>query len=173
MSDSPLLPFAFKFGLGVVFLMVIHSLLLFIFDVQDVTWLQYISYVIVIAGLIGAIKAYRDDQHGGSISYGQAVGAGTMISLVFSVFFGIYTYIFVKFIDPAVVDKIMERTEEAMIQQGQSDEAIETALRWTKAMTTPFMMAMWSIITYFVVGFIVSLIASAFLKKKKQTGYST
>jgi len=96
-----------------------------------------------------------------------------MISLVFSVFFGIYTYIFVKFIDPAVVDKIMERTEEAMIQQGQSDEAIETALRWTKAMTTPFMMAMWSIITYFVVGFIVSLIASAFLKKKKQTGYST
>jgi len=68
MSDSPLLPFAFKFGLGVVFLMVIHSLLLFIFDVQDVTWLQYISYVIVIAGLIGAIKAYRDDQHGGSIS---------------------------------------------------------------------------------------------------------
>ncbi len=96
-----------------------------------------------------------------------------MVTLVFSVLFGLYTYIFVKFIDPAVVDKIMERTEEAMIKQGQSDEAIETALKWTKAMTTPFMMALWSIITYFVVGFIVSLIASAFLKKEKQAGYYT
>lgn len=173
MNSSSLLPFAFKFGVGIVFLMIIHSLLLFILDVQDVTSLQYISYLIVIAGLIWAIKAYRDDQLDGHVGYGQAVGAATTVTVVFSLLYGIYTYIFVKFIDPGIVDKIMERTEEAMIKQGQSDEAIERALKWTKAMTTPFMMALWSVITYFFAGLVTSLIASAFLKKEKQAGYYT
>ncbi len=170
---SSLLPFAIKFGVGIVFLMIIHSLLMLILGLQEVTFLQYLSFIIVVAGIVWTIKAYRDDALNGYASYGQAASSGLLVSLVISVFFGFYTFIFVKFIDSSYVDKVMERTEKAMIQQGQSDEAIETALQMTQQMTTPPMMGVWSFLTYFVFGAIVTLIASLFLQKEQMSGYHT
>lgn len=168
---NSLLPFAFKFSVGITFLLMIHSLLLLILGLQEVASLQYVSYLMFIAGLVWAIKAYRDDCLGGYASFGEAFLGGFTVTLLTAFLYGIFTFIFVKYIDPDLVAKILERTEEAMIKQGQSDEAIETALKWTKSITSPPFMALWSLLMYLIIGSIVSLLASVFLQKEKRSGY--
>lgn len=129
-------------------------------------YLSYLSYVIIIAGLFLGIKSYRDKALGGSISFGRALGFGTLMSLFSGIILAIYIILFIYVIDPDVLDGIFIMAEERMIEQGMPDSAIEKGMEITRAVTVPMMIA-GTVVGNTFVGVIISLILGAILKKEE------
>ena len=153
-------------GLILGLALIIYSVLLYIFDLNLNKYLGYVSYIIIIAGVILGTKSYRDNNLNGFITYGQALGFGTMLVVVAAVLSAIYTYLFVAIIDPDIIDKILAISEEEMLKKGMSDDQVEMAQSFSKKLMSPVVMSITGFIGTSIVGFILSLITSAFLKKE-------
>jgi len=123
-----------------------------------------------IAILWFGIKAVREERPHGAISYGQAVGAGTLISLISSVFSAVYTYIHLKFINTSFVDYQMEVIRGKWAEAGMGDAQIEQMETVTRAMMSPGMSAGMAIVMGLIFGVILSLVVAAFLKKPLPAG---
>ncbi len=159
---------ALNWGVILGVALIIYSLLMWFLDLSLEKWVSWVSYLIIIGALIVATKSYRDNTLGGVISYGQALGYGTLVVMFGSIVTAIYTYLFMKFIDPEFIDKILLMTEEQLIEKGIPDEQIEMGIEMQKKFMTPTIMSLGSIPTYTFIGFIISLITSIFLKKKSE-----
>jgi hypothetical protein len=126
---------------------------------------QWVSYAIMIAGVVVAQLAYRKSL-GGTMNYGQALGVGVLTVLFASVLSSIYTYLLYTVIDPSLQEQLRLFTEEQIVKQGnvpeaQMDMAIEMASRFQK----PWIMALLGILGGTFAGLIISLITSIFTKK--------
>jgi len=146
--------------------LIIYSMLMWFLDLSLEKWVSWVSYIIMIGGIILGTKNYRDNSLNGSITYGQAVGFGVMMLLFASVVSAIYSYIFLSFIDPEFINKILQMTEDQLIEKGMPDNQIEMAIEMQRKFMKPVIMALMSIPSYTIVGLIISLITSIFLKKK-------
>ncbi|MEA3443559.1 MAG: DUF4199 domain-containing protein, partial [Bacteroidota bacterium] len=120
----------------------------------------------IIAGIIYGTKNYRDNFQNGIITYARALGTGTLIVLFAGVFQGLYTYVFVTFVDTEYFDKIVEQTIIASQERGLSDDQIEATLKMSNMMRTPIILSISTILGSAFMGFIFSLITSIFLKKE-------
>jgi len=81
-AKTSLVNHAFRYGLYTAAAFVLFSLLLYSVDVSRTGWVNYLSFVILIAGIIIATIAYRDKINGGFLSYGRCLSIGVLISLV-------------------------------------------------------------------------------------------
>jgi hypothetical protein len=165
-KKSSLLKSTMNYGVMLGLALVIYSLLLWMFDATFSQGLSYLSYVIIIGGIILATRAYRDQEQGGYISYGRALGVGTLTVLFASVITSLYTYLLFTVIDTGLVDRLMIIREEALYESGLSDDQIDMAMEMTKRFANPVFMAISGFIGTVFMGFIFSLITSIFLKKE-------
>ncbi len=155
---------SFTYGLLTAIGMILITLLTYMFNLTEITWLSYLTYLILIAGIIlGTIK-FRDDDSGGFISFGRALGFGTLISFFAALISGIFLYVFYTFIAPDAFEQIRIIAEQNMIEANPdiTDQQLDLALR----MTTPLMVLISSLFGITFIGFVFSLATSAFLKKK-------
>ncbi len=160
----------FKVGLtnGIILglALIIYSVLLYVLDLNLNKYLGNVSFLIMIAIIVYGTISYRKNTLNGIMSYGQALGLATII-IVFGVFLSsIYEYIFITIIDPGHLDKVLAAAEEQLLQQGLSDDQIEMALSIQKKMMKPVIVSIMAFIGTVIIGFIISLITSAFLKKE-------
>ena len=149
--------------------LVIFSLLLWMFDAIDNSWLGSISYLIMIAGIVMATKTYRDQEQEGFISYGRALGVGTLTSVFAGIISAFFTYLLYTVIDPGLIEKMYATMEQAYYEAGMSDSQMEMAMNMAKKFTNPVMMAVFGLLGSAFLGFIFSLITSIFLKKEQDT----
>jgi hypothetical protein len=150
--------------LGIV--LIIYSVLLYILDLYLNKSLGYVSNLFLIIGLWWFTKSYRDNTLGGTISYGQALGYATVIVIVTALISSIYSYVFLSYIDPSMLDKIAAMSEEEMLKQGMSDEQIEMAQTMGKKFMNPALMNIMAFIGTVIFGFLIALITSAIVKKE-------
>jgi len=150
--------------LGIV--LIIYSILMYFLDLSLEKWVSWVSYILLIAGIVYFTIQYRDHVLGGTISYAQALGFGVIISLFASVLSAIYSYVFFTFIDPDFIGKIIEMQQTEMLNQGLTEDQVEQSMEMIKGFMTPGVMVAISIPTLTFVGFIFSLITSIFLKKE-------
>lgn len=127
---------------------------------------QILTYLAQLIIIIIGIKSYRDNDLGGYIGYGKAVGTGLLISIFGGILAGAFSVIFFSFIAPDMVDRILAAAQQNMIDKGMSEEQIEMGLEWTKKFMTPGWLFIFSIISAAFFGLILSLIASIFLKNE-------
>lgn len=148
---------------------ILMALVMYITELPMDSPVGYVSYVILLAGIIYGTLEYRNKSLGGYISYGQAFLAGFLVIVFASVLSSIYTYVFFTFFDPEahakIVETAMEKSREKMIDNGMADDQIETALNISKSFMSPISMALMSLLMNSLVGGLVSLITAAFLKK--------
>jgi hypothetical protein len=159
---------AMNWGLILGIALIIYSLLMFFLDLSLEKWVSWVSYLVIIGGIIVATKSYRDNVLGGTISYGQALGFGTLIVMFASIIGAIYFYVFVTVIDTEFIGKMLLMAEDQLMKQGLPDEQIEMAVEMQKKFMTPMIMSLVSIPSTTFMGFIISLITSIFLKKKSE-----
>jgi hypothetical protein len=164
-SNSVFKP-ALNYGLMLGLAIIIIAVLLFIFNLHLKSYTNYIYYVFIIAFLIWGVKSYRDNSLNGVISYGKALGFSTIIVLIASLIFGIYSYLLISIIDPDYIEKMLALAEEKLLKQGIPDDQIEMGLSLQKKMMFPFLMSFFSFLGMMFWGFIIALITSAFLKKE-------
>jgi len=162
---------AMTYGLILGIALVVYSLLLYIIgiDLYDPKgsgrYLSWVSYIIMLVAIIFSTKTYRDKIQGGTLTYSKALGLGTLIGLFSSILLALYTIIFLKFIDPNVMQYIMDVAQQNMEEQGLPEAQITKALEMSAKIMFPSMI-IGTIIGNTFFAFVFSLFTSIFLKKE-------
>ena len=146
--------------------MIIYGVILYVLDLNMSQSLGLINYAILLGGIILGTKNYRDNSLGGSISYANALGYGTLVSAFAALIAAVYTYLLMGVIDPEIIEKMFTLMEEKMMEQGLADSQIEMAIEMNRKWMTPAVMTIMVIPTYTFIGFLISLFTAIFLKKE-------
>ena len=132
---------------------------------QGISWL---SFVILLAGLIFAVRDRRDKELGGFITYGQAFSQGFLFTLLLSVFGVITGYIMLNFIAPDMIEETLKMSEQKLIEKGLTDDQVKMGMDMTRRFMTPVWMMIWIFVGNIIMGLILSLIVAAIFKKEDQ-----
>jgi len=157
---------AIRYGLITGIITVIYSLILYLTELNTNTWLSWISTAILIAGIVMAHKHFKT-ANGGFMSYGQGLSIGSILSVIVGALSGIFLYIYLKFIDSELIQRMQEKQYMEMERRGMTDEQIEQATQMSQKLTSPEMMVIWAIIGTLLMGFILSLIIAAITKNTR------
>lgn len=132
---------------------------------QSTSPLRYLAYIPLIAFLFLAQKEYKDDL-GGYITFGNAFSTGLRYAVFTGLLTGIFTYMYMAFLNPDMINKIVEVTETQMEAKGSSSADIEkatTMMRNYGSIFGAFGAAIW----FTILGIILALIGAAILKKER------
>jgi F0F1-type ATP synthase membrane subunit c/vacuolar-type H+-ATPase subunit K len=147
--------------------LLIYTLVLYMTNLTFSSVLGYVSYLIMIGGIVLGIKNFRDQEQQGFITYGRAIGIGMLTVLFASIIMAVFIYLLYTVIDPGLIEKAIEFSRNKMAAKNLTDDQIEAAINMTKKFMTPAFMVIGTIIGYGFFGLIFSLIISAFMKKEK------
>ena len=128
-------------------------------------YLNWLSLPITIAVLYLGIKAVREESADKSLSYGQGVGAGVLISLYSGLMSGAYNFIHFKYVAPEFFDFQMEMIRTKWAAAGMSSTQIEQAEAISSKFMGPVSTAIMTPLMTVFFGLILALIISAFLKR--------
>jgi hypothetical protein len=131
----------------------------------------YASMILALSTVFFGVKAYRDQERGGQIGFWKAVQVGLAITVVASIIYVIVWKIYSSIAFPDFMDKYVAHMEESMKKSGASAAEIlkqkEEMLGWKELMKNPLVEMGMVFMEIFPVGLLMSLIAGAFLRKKK------
>ncbi len=145
---------------------IVYSLVIYFMDLTFNKVQGYIFILIQIVVLYYLVKSYRDNFLHGFITFGQAVGAGVIILLYYSLITGVFTYILYAFIDPELVGKQLAFTEELLQKRNMPQEAIDAGMQVQKKIMVPAIIAPITIFTNMFWGVIISLVIAIFVRKE-------
>jgi len=163
-----------NYGLILGVLLILFSLLMHIFDVDRESYINSISYLILLGGIIWGSKIYRDNYSGGFITYGKSFSVGFLVGLFGSILASIFLYIFLMYIDPATFEEILEnalnKTGDDILESSPeiSDQNLEQALSMVEKFTTRFTITIGVFFMNVISSLILSLIVSIFIKKEQK-----
>jgi len=148
-------------------ILIVFSLVLYLVHQSANQALGYLSYVLLIAGIIIGSIAYRDKVLGGFISYKDAFVTGLLITIFAGILSSFFSFILIRYIDPSVVEQSIAKAEEKMISRGMAEDDIELAMEKTKEFIGSPLMVLVGLLSFAFIGTIISLITAAIVKKEK------
>ena len=127
-----------------------------------------VSFLLVFFG----IRSYRDNVAGGSITFGKAFLVGILITIVSCLcYVGTWEVIYFKFM-PDFVERFSKYAIDKVIASGASTDVINAKVEEMKNFAAmyrnPLINAAITFTEPFPVGFIMTLISAAILRKKRQ-----
>ena len=131
--------------------------------------IQFVQYFVLALGIFIGTKHYRDNELQGIIPYSTAFYSGFLISFFCSVIVSFTFFLYVKFVDSSILEKIIETAKEDIYKRDQdiSDEDAERAISLMARFMTPAFMAITVLVSNTIAGSLMSLLTAAFLKKEK------
>jgi uncharacterized membrane protein YhaH (DUF805 family) len=161
-----------KWGLITGAVYVILSMISNLMGIQDGEGFSMAGffYSIVVLVSTGATiylgtKEIRDTQLDGFLSFGQGFKSGMAIALIAAIISAVFTYIYIEFIDPGLIDKLIATTEAQWEEKNMPEEQMEMSRQWMGYMMNPLVMSLFATVSVIFWGLIKSLIAAAVLKK--------
>jgi len=156
------------YGLYLGIALILFSLIMYLLDIDRESPIMYISYLVMAGGLFWAMISFRDKINGGFVSYGKAFGTGFWTGLFAAIIGSIFTYIYVTMIDPGMIDEILFKAEEQILESSpnMSDEQLDQALSMTEKFTSPIMITIWGFVANVIFATILSLIIAIFVKRE-------
>ena len=125
-------------------------------DYQTAELLGYLTMILSLSFVFFGIKAFRDQENDGIISFGEALQLGSMIALVPSLAFCLYMILFFMWKGQEWSEYALRNLPEP--QRIQFEQNAELYMN-------PFFQGVIMFITVFVIGFIIALISSFILKR--------
>ncbi|MCB0806386.1 MAG: DUF4199 domain-containing protein [Bacteroidales bacterium] len=173
-TTTPVWKHSLIFGLYLGIALIIFSLLIYLLDMMTVSWVGYISYLLILAGVIFSSINYRDRHLNGFISYGQSLSAGFLTGLFAGILSAIFTYIFVTIMGEQYMQELLVAAEENIINSRPdiTDEELDLAMGFTKNMMRPGWMSLMGFLGTAFFSLVFALIASIFIKKEDQNNLS-
>ena len=158
---------AMKYGLYYSLASIIIDVAFFLLDLgAKMNWLNgTLKLVIGVAIIFIGMKARRDEELDGYMSYSRALGFGSIMVLFSALILSVYAYVHMTFVDPEGIDRVMKEVKEQMILKNNSEEEIEMSLSMMRKMKSPAFSVPMSFVGGFVWGFILSLIIAIFVRK--------
>jgi hypothetical protein len=160
---------SFTYSFAAIIISIALSMTLFYLSYYE-SALNYLSYVAFIAFLVIGLKAYRDKVKGGIMTYGQAMGYGTWVALVYSVFIAIWTYIFFQYIAHDEIQQLqavkMDESMQMMREKYHMSESdIERSMKMAKMFSSPGVITVFALVINMFLLTVVNLIVAAVMKK--------
>ncbi|MEK6783604.1 MAG: DUF4199 domain-containing protein [Bacteroidota bacterium] len=124
----------------------------------------YLGWAITAAMLFLAHKYYKE-QGDGFMTIGQGTGIGFWAGTVSSIISSIFTYVYIKFIDDSFLQAIKDKQIESMQERGMSDEQIEQAMQFAGAFSSPEAIFGFGIVFGIIAGVIIGLLVALITKK--------
>ncbi len=162
-KKSSLTSSAFTYGLITAVGMILLTLVMYVFNLMTVQWISYLAYAIILAGIIWGTLKFRDEESGGFISYGKALGFGTLLSLFAALISGIFVFVFYQYIAPDAMEQLKAVAAENVLEANPdiTDQQLDMILRFT----SPLLISISSFFSTTFLGFVFSLVTSAFIKR--------
>ncbi len=162
---------ALKWGLISAVISIVYSVIMVLigkYQDPSMNTVNFLFGLAVATGvLIYALREFRT-LNNGYLSFGQGLGVGTLTSAVSGVVAGLFTFIYLKFIDPSALEKSMDLARQKWEEQGMSDAQIEQAEKYAAMFTSPGAIFVFTVFGAILIGFILSLIVSAIMRREKQ-----
>lgn len=156
---------ALNYGLITGAVVIVYNLLLYITNLYMNQSLGLVSYLFLAGGMVWGTLEYRKKLDGGFIAYGQAFSSCFLIGLFAGILATIYMFFYAQYINPGIINEILEKTKAQMAEKNLTEDQIESALVWTRRFTTPLMMTISGLVAYSFISMVLGLIAAIFLKK--------
>jgi len=157
---------AMTYGLIIAVVIIILAVSGWIIGLEGKNWLQWINWVAYFGALYYCLKNWRDHHNGGYIRYGQSLSAGILFMFFASVIYAFYNVVYLTWIDPTAVDRMLDIMEEAYYKQGLNEEQVSAAMGFAAKLRGPGMQFFSVIIGTTFLGVILSLIVSIFIRKE-------
>lgn len=154
-------------GLILSLITITYSIALYLTDLWQNKPLSYISYVVIIGGIIWSCIQYAK-QMDGNVTFGNVFAHGFKVTATLIVITVVYSVLSIKVIFPEMMDKILEMTaKELEKNKNLTDAQAKNALDMTSKFMLPFMIG-GIIFMYGIVGAIASAIGAGIAKKNPQ-----
>jgi len=149
---------------------VIFALMLFSLDLHygQEPAVNYVNYLITIAGIVFGIYTFRKDNEG-FLSLGEALKIGLGISLISAVIAIIYTGLLMNVIEPTFMEKASEIAKNKMIDENpeMTQEQLNIALDMMKKFQGFGVISAFILIFSLFFGLLISLVSGLILKKAR------
>ncbi len=132
------------------------------------SWVISIAgFAILIASIVLGINGFKKENNN-LLSLSQALKVGIGIAMIGGLIGAAWMYILMNYIEPDMVNQIVNAAEEQMIEQNpnMTEAQIETAIEITRKFTSPGINTAISLIGNLFFGFIISIFAGLIMKKE-------
>ena len=151
-------------GLILGFITTTYGIALYLMDLWQNKSLGYVSYVVILGGIIWSCIYYAQ-QMNGNVTFGNVFAHGFKVTASLIVITVVFTFLEVKIIFPEMVDKIIDIAAKDMDKNKNLNESqIKSALDMTRKFMIPFMIG-GIILGYGIFGAISSAIGAGIAKK--------
>ncbi len=158
---------AIYYGLLLAVALIIVHLILYIADFHQSTGGFVVSMLVLAAGIVIASLEYRNKKLGGYISYGKAVKIGFLTVLFASFIVAAYTFVYHNTINPGEMQQAKIKATQKIYDMNMDDAQETEALKWADYMNTPVVYAVGAIFMYALIGIVMALITSIFIKNEE------
>ncbi|NQT76399.1 MAG: DUF4199 domain-containing protein [Bacteroidetes bacterium] len=159
---------ALIYGLLLAVALIIVHLILYIADFHQSTGGFVVSMLVLAAGIVLASLDYRNKKLGGYISYGKAVKIGFLTVLFASFIVAAYTFVYHNNINSAEIQQAKIEAAQKIYEMDMDQAKEEQYLKWADYMNTPVVYAVGAIFMYSLIGIVMALITSIFIKNEEQ-----
>ena len=157
---------ALKYGvLGSVVIMV-YSTILNVSGLAQNKVLSSLSFGLMLVAIVLAMKDFKE-KNSGFMTYGEGLGLGSLTSAVMGLLTSAFTMFYIQFIDNTLLAQGLDKVREDMESRGMDDAQIDQAMELSQKFMSPGVVFVMGVFGYVVMGFIVSLIIAAIMRKEK------
>ena len=154
-------------GIVISLILIVIALATYFLDLDASSGIQYVSYVIFIAGIIWSV-IYYGKQIDHNATFGNYFAHGFKVAALVTAIMIIYVVIFVNLF-PDMKEKAMEAARKNMEAKGKmTPEQITQALTFTKKFFMVFAIGA-TLLGYLIFGALASLIGAGVTKKNPHT----
>ncbi|NOR75952.1 MAG: DUF4199 family protein [Draconibacterium sp.] len=155
-------------GVYLAIIIILYSVILYVTGMGFNKIAGYASIAILVIGVVIIQISYKKQQDN-ILTYGQGVGVAVISMLSVGVISMVYTYLLYAVIDPDYYQQFLlfmeEQTMATLLDREMSEDQIQMSLDMQQKFQTPVILAGGALINTVIVGLIVSLISSIFIKK--------
>jgi len=164
-TDQPIFPTAIRYGLIGGLIAIVWALVKNMSGLMTNSMAGIIDILVYGFIIYSAIKALRTAQ-GEHISFGKALGVGTIACALAGLLSGVFNFAYFNFIDPSAVETMVTYTTEMMEGFGMDEDALEAAAESARNGFTLPRLLLSGLGGGAFMGLIGSLIAGAIMKKE-------
>ncbi len=171
MENKPTFWPVVMFGLGTGVVMVIFSLVFYLLNVDEKSYLNSSIYILLVVGMFWGMYNIRENRLNGVMRYGKAVGTGFWIGFVASLVVALYYYYYLTYLNPGILDNVVAEAQNKILEQNPdiSEEDLDRALSMIETFSKPYISSIVQIFSNSFISVIFALIIAIFVKKEDRT----
>ena len=140
------------------------------FEISE--WLGYASMIVALSTIFVGVRSYRENEGGGSISFGKAFQVGLYITLIASLIYVAAWMIYYETAASDFMDLYYEHSLKELKEEGATEATIQNHMEQMEEMTelykNPLIRIGITFIEILPVGLLITLISALILRKKPE-----